>query len=229
MRAPDTDEFHYIDKQWKGILKVLAGVGVDGDRATIITIRVRKRKKLRVGRKLKDELERWRTWYDKHKDYKPPAAHINAVVKEELAAIEAFRQRYKPDTLARMLGNRLHSIPDNADMNPWAAYGAARGIVDVMLEAIGVVEAELKQQLTSARKKQLTSARKYSASKLVRDDYWLALVRIWAHLVAPHPGQLKRLADFLVACTGASASAVRNFLDRRHKKQQAALYADRKS
>jgi hypothetical protein len=204
MRAPDSNTF-ISDAQWQAIHSILRHIGIDAE-----TVRVGKGKD---NDPLRSELDRWAAWYAKHRDFKAPTpAQHNAMIKEELAAVAAFRQRYQGDTLARYL----------ADHQDWVPGGSfeVHSTIDHMLRALEPIEATLRAKL------QPVVRGNRNAGKDVRDEYWFKLARIWQQSIAPlatQPPPRKSLVGFLIACTGDSKSAVGNFLDRLPKKARRIL------
>jgi hypothetical protein len=184
MRAPDTID---ADARWQQVRDVCRRHGIDGDKVMV------------ARRPLRAELERLATQYLKHKDFKAPTPRqCNTVIEEGLAAIAAFRDPY---TLkCDVNGRTYHDL---------IAVFASPGVIKKVLQAVDELETELRASLVPSPR-----AVKSNAAEFARDHHWFLLGRLWTK-IAPHTrGKRKPLADFLQVVTGASSSAIKNYLDR---------------
>jgi hypothetical protein len=154
------------------------------------------------GTPLRAELERLDTVYIKLKECKSPTEReCNAVIEDGLAKIAAFRD--------------LYTVKRDADRHEYRdmiAYFASHGVIKKVLQAIDELEAELRSSLVA---RPLIES---NAAERARDVHWFLLGRLWTKIY-PHDKR-KPLADFLEVATGASASAVKNYLDRLPRKQR---------
>jgi hypothetical protein len=193
MRAPD-ETINITAARWESIKDVCRRVGVDADQ---VMVKVNKNET-----PLRAELERLAVKYIKDKNSKTPTERqCNAVIEEGLDKIAAFRDQYM-----------LKRNADGHDYRDMVAFFVSHDVIKKVLQTLDDLETELRASLVA------NPIRESNAAERARDHYWFMLYRLWKK-IAPHAGKRKNsVADFLQVVTGASPSAIKNFLDRLPRK-----------
>lgn len=195
MKPPKEKFIGYSDKEWLGIKRALARVGVDADTALVNQ------------QPLRAELERQAARYDERANEKiPTTRQLHQVINKAVAAIASFRDTFGPRAIATYYsGDELAA--------------EAREVLDrleVKLRSAVVVEgrdAPTIAQLGSGIVLE-GGGPGSNARKEVQSVYWSSLAAIWTAIVPARTGRPRQI-EFVQACTGAREPAVRSYFNRR--------------
>jgi hypothetical protein len=187
----------YSAKQWDEIKREVGRVGVDAD--TVM-----------VGETpLHDELDRLAAQYIEHSQRKiPTTKQLQQVIDDAIDEIASLRSTFGPRTVATyyvgdVLAAKAQKVLKQLEAELQSTVVTeGRDHPDIAQQGHGLV---------------LKAPPGSNAANPARQAYWTKLMAIWEKAIAPRahrPYRRKDLINFMMACTGASASAIGNYLDR---------------
>jgi post-segregation antitoxin (ccd killing protein) len=192
MRSPE--EKFISEKQWQELKRVLARVGVDADSVQI------KQLPLRV------ELDRLAEQSIERSQKILTTRQLQCTVDEAIAEIARFRDVFGPRSVATCyagdeLAAEARAVLDRLETELRSANPEGRDAPEIV-------------QTDTGLRLQPGDGPSRNASKEARNSYWRRLADVWRTIVPPQTPRQRQI-DFVVACTGASRSAVRSYFDRK--------------
>ncbi len=184
--------------RWSEIKREVQRVGVDADTVMVDET------------PLQEELDRLAAQYVEHAKVKiPTTRQLKQVITDSIDEIVSLRDTFGPQTLS--------------------TYYAGDALAAKAREVLNQLEAELRSSVVTEGREYpeigqqeqdlvLEAAPGSNAANPARQQYWDRLARIWHTAIAPQAQRQCRrddLINFMIACTGANAKAISNYLDRR--------------